>query len=316
VFRLIIIFLLIFSAYTRAHALNLLKGVSITEENNQFMTVYEFTEPFDPSMVQTNVHEKMVQVMFPNAEMATDKNSIHVGRKGITAIDSIFEGPDLIKSNINFEKAVPPMASGENIKVIADKNMVKVFVVNEPLPATVTTNVDIKNKQLKESEVPAFSSAIAGKKTKAQSPYVKLMISLLVIALMSGGLIYFSRWYTKNHKKNVINNQIKVLANHALGPRKQLMIIRVAGESMLIGVTDQNISMLKSLSLIDEEIPAQMPVDFTHSMDAADTKYQAENKPKAKAKSAAAQAENEVDEFVISGITDKISTKLKGMRDI
>lgn len=314
-FRLIIVFLLIFSAYTHAHALNLLKGVTTVEENSQFMTVYEFSEPFDPTMVQTNVHEKMLQVIFPNAEMATDKNSLHIGKKGIAGIESVFEGPDLIKSNINFDETVPVSMSGENIKVLADKNLLKVFVANEPAQ-TMSSPVKSSNTQnVKESEVPAFSTLKADKKAKSQSPYIKLMLSLFVIAVMSGGLIFFSKWYSKNNKKTAVNNQIKVLSHHALGPRKQLMIVRVAGESMLIGVTDQNISMLKSLSLIDDEIPAQMPVDFNESMDRADDKFNEENKPKAKV-TVAAKAEAEVDEFVLSGIKDKISTKLKNMRDI
>ena len=60
--------------------------------------------------------------------------------------------------------------------------------------------------------------------------------------------------------------QIKVLSQHYLGPKKSLVIVRVAGESILVGVTDSNISMIKSLALIDDEVPVETPKNFADAL--------------------------------------------------
>ena len=49
-----------------------------------------------------------------------------------------------------------------------------------------------------------------------------------------------------------------------------MAIIRVAGESILIGVTDSHISMIKSLSLIDDEVPSEVPQKFAEVMSSDD----------------------------------------------
>ena len=81
----------------------------------------------------------------------------------------------------------------------------------------------------------------------------KMVVSFGVVALMLGAAYYFIRKYSTANKTGPKSNmQIKVLSQHYLGPKKSLAIVRVAGESILIGVTDQNISMIKALSLLDD----------------------------------------------------------------
>ncbi len=126
------------------------------------------------------------------------------------------------------------------------------------------------------------------------------------MGLMVAGLFYFSKWYAKRNKISGDNNKIRVLTQHFLGPRKSIAIIRVAGETMLIGVTDQNISMLKSLSLIDDEFPDTTPKNFQTALDGADEKIAA---------NANAYSEN-TDDFIVNNIKDKISEKIKSMRNI
>ncbi|MCB0351283.1 MAG: flagellar biosynthetic protein FliO [Bdellovibrionales bacterium] len=118
---------------------------------------------------------------------------------------------------------------------------------------------------------------------------------MFIIALLAGGMLYFSRWYAKHNKVNTETTKIRVLGQHFLGPRKSLAIVRVAGETILIGVTDQNISMLKSLSLIDDEFPESVPNSFAKTLSAT---------------------EEDADDFVISSIKDKVSAKIKNMRNI
>jgi flagellar protein FliO/FliZ len=99
------------------------------------------------------------------------------------------------------------------------------------------------------------------------------------------------------------------LTQHYLGPKKSLAIIRVAGESILIGVTDTNINMIKSLALLDDEVPEEI-----HSNNFADLFGGVPStSAKATADSESADADPE-EEFSIRGVKDVVSKKLKGMR--
>ena len=93
--------------------------------------------------------------------------------------------------------------------------------------------------------------------------------------------------------------KFKVLTQHYLGPKKSLAIIRVAGESILIGVTDQNISLIKSLSLLDDDIPEETPAAFQVAEKSEDVEE-------------APTEENE--EFHMAGINKIVQGRLKGMR--
>lgn len=94
----------------------------------------------------------------------------------------------------------------------------------------------------------------------------KAILTLALVGIMLGVGYYFLKKKMYINKPGQSDMQIKVLSQHFLGPKKSLAIIRVAGESVLIGVTDQNISMLKTLSLLDDELPSVLPKDFDESM--------------------------------------------------
>ena len=94
------------------------------------------------------------------------------------------------------------------------------------------------------------------------------------------------------------------MTQHFLGPRKSLAIIRVAGETMLIGVTDHNISMIKSLSLLDED-----------EMDNIDVSKSFGDVLKTKSTETPVAVEDDED-FAFAQIKDKISDKIKGMRPL
>jgi len=123
----------------------------------------------------------------------------------------------------------------------------------------------------------------------------KFMIGAAVLCLLLGGIYFFVRKYTLKTRKSDLH-QMKILSQFHLGPRKSLAIVRVAGESILIGVTDHNISMLKSLSLLDEDIPEDVPQKFDQVI---------QEIPKTKP---------EEDEFAFRGIHDLVKNKLKSMK--
>jgi flagellar protein FliO/FliZ len=168
-------------------------------------------------------------------------------------------------------------------------------LVTEKAPETV---------KLAEDQIP-LSMEATKKVADGGSAATKALFSALIIVVLLGTSYYFVRKYKTSNTINKSNMQIKVLTQHYLGPKKSLAIIHVAGESILVGITDTNISMIKSLSLIDDEVPAEMPNNFGQTM----TK---------KAQESVQQGQPMVDdldeEFSFAGVTDTVSKKIKSMR--
>jgi flagellar protein FliO/FliZ len=162
----------------------------------------------------------------------------------------------------------------------------------------------------KETEIPVHLDG-EKKASTGDSPLFKVLMSLSVIGILGCGAFFWFRKYAKPGNGKSQATQIKVLTQHYLGPKKSLAIIRVAGESILVGVTDHNISLIKELSLLDEEIPETTPKTFktVFSMGSAN-----DNVDFAGENETTEQDLAERDEFSISGIKDFVSSKLKNMR--
>lgn len=171
----------------------------------------------------------------------------------------------------------------------------------QPLAAEVT-------KATPESEIPLkLEKASTSQEQTSQSG--KLFLTLFVLVGMGGAGLFLARKYAFSNKIHKSNTQIKVLSQHHLGAKKSLAIIRVAGESILIGVTDQNISMIKSLSLIDDEVPAETPQSFAATMALGDGEQVVQSK---EITELASEVE---DDFSFAGIKSNVSQKLKSMRN-
>lgn len=166
----------------------------------------------------------------------------------------------------------------------------------QPVAVTNTTENTVK---LAENQIPL--SIAADKKTSENSSTTKALASGLIVMVLLGVSYHYVRKYKTSNHINKSNMQIKVLTQHYLGPKKSLAIIHVAGESILVGITDTNISMIKSLSLIDDEVPAEMPKTFNESM-------------AQKEKQTDTTAGELEEEFSFAGVSDTVSRKIKSMR--
>lgn len=182
-------------------------------------------------------------------------------------------------------------------------------------PLTAAAVAPTASANLKESEVPVhFDSAKEKAADKTSLP--RVLISLIVVFSLLGAATFALKKWTK---KRVIQNggmKIRILTQHHLGPKKSLAIVQVAGESILIGLTDQNISMLKTLSLIDDEIPAGQPNKFDEALYNFEEEAGEIGKHFSQAKE---DAQNEPDDFALRGISeirDVVSRRLKGMRQL
>jgi len=172
--------------------------------------------------------------------------------------------------------------------------------------AADSIKVETATQSLKETEIPVHLEPVK-KAASSENSIFKFVLTFGIIGVLGCAAFFLIRKYRfKNPQSQA--TQIKVLSQHYLGPKKSLAIVRVAGESVLIGITDHNISMIKSLSLLDEDIPEEAPQEF-QSIFAKKTKAHQV------AVSASEEAESK-DEFSISGIKDFVSVKLKNMRSL
>ena len=172
--------------------------------------------------------------------------------------------------------------------------------------------------KLSEDQIP-LSIGATKKATEATSGTTKALMSMMIVLLLIASTYYFVRRYKFSNTIHKSNTRIQVLSQHFLGPKKSLAIIHVAGESILVGITDQNISMIKSLSLIDDEVPADTPNNFGQTMTQVEAEGGAAAGASAVRTKQVAQANQafELDEeFSFANVTDTVSKKIKSMRSI
>lgn len=123
-----------------------------------------------------------------------------------------------------------------------------------------------------EAEIPVKLD----QKIVAKTENASLRDLLLVFAVLAGFgvLAYLAVSKFKYRNRKAAQFDMKVLAQHHLGPKKSLAVVRVAGESLLIGVTDHHISMIKSLALLDEDEPGAEPADFRAGLESLFSRQQ------------------------------------------
>lgn len=164
-----------------------------------------------------------------------------------------------------------------------------------------------KGAESEEKTIPLFQKRETSTKIE-ESNYSRLIYSLLIVVIFGAGLVVFAKWWQKNHKLNDKNTKIQVLTQHHLGTKKSLFIIRVAGESILIGVTEQNINMIKTLSFIDDEVMEDVPDSFNGVMTAESDKPDDEIVEQ--------KVTFDPEEDLVEDLHKQVSGRLKQLRDI
>ncbi|MBX3016675.1 MAG: flagellar biosynthetic protein FliO [Bdellovibrionaceae bacterium] len=178
-----------------------------------------------------------------------------------------------------------------------------------------------------ESEIPVKLD----EKIVAKTQDASLRDLVLVFAVLAGfgvlAYLFISKFKYRNRKAQQF--EMKIMAQHHLGPKKSLAVVRVAGESLLIGVTDHHISMIKSLALLDEDEAGAEPQDFRAGLESI---FSREAKP---AVSSARETQNrevaggtakisfrmdespaESEDFTISKIRDVVSKQIRNMKSL
>ncbi|MDZ4676123.1 MAG: flagellar biosynthetic protein FliO [Oligoflexia bacterium] len=169
-----------------------------------------------------------------------------------------------------------------------------------------------------EEVQPVFKTEQALNKEKAQPKKAllpRMLMSLaIVLAVIGGGYYAFKKW-PGSKKLSTRNRMIEVMAQHHLGAKRSLAVVKVAGEAVLIGVTDNNITILKTLALLDDDMAiatgGKSPAKFNSALA---NKVQGEVDRKATLDAITNSDKDE--EFSMRGLREIVGERLKSMREL
>jgi flagellar protein FliO/FliZ len=361
--RLIAVFLLM-SSTAFADKANLLDVRSFSDKN-AFVVEMKFDQPVTYSSNNTEYINETIQVNIPNGNLSKGVLQAKINNGQVATLYTYQADKDTLRSRIILRKGLKAEKFKGGVAVIPEGNILRVRMMDaEPkstaqmldaapvLPAGLRSEIAQELKVTPETvaavavpsspvETPAVAPAAAEEakipvltkgKTKSMKPDSSLrnvVVAVFAVVAFAILMIFISRQWAKVGRKNLKANQIKVITQHYLAPRKSLAIIRVAGESILIGITDNAITPIKTLSLIDDEVPEELPSSFQGSMrqvEEAETRFSLpEPEPKPIARGVKAYANNQTvkretadtnEEYSVKGIRDLVKSKLKDMRTI
>lgn len=85
---------------------------------------------------------------------------------------------------------------------------------------------------------------------------------ILVIACIYGGLFLLKKTMGKKYSTNKSNNNLEIIETTHIAPKKTLTLVRVADKAVLVGTTENNMSVLTELDETKTaELLAQMDIE-------------------------------------------------------
>ncbi len=124
-----------------------------------------------------------------------------------------------------------------------------------------------KPKEAKaESEIPLFAQKEEVTKTEGRFIW-RLLASMGFIVIIGGVMIFAGRKWSAQRNKGGEKTRIELMHQFQLGPKRSLALIRVAGETLLVGCTDHSVNLIKSVSLIDENMEEVLGRDFNNFLE-------------------------------------------------
>lgn len=157
------------------------------------------------------------------------------------------------------------IAEGGRIGETASASDSVAVSVLEKTTATETTAEAVTDADA-ESKIPVLAEVKPTQKSENNLAW-RMIASLGIVLVVAGCAAYAGKRYRRLKDKGGSKARIEIMHQLHLGPKKSVGLIRVAGEAMLIGITDQNINMLKSVALIDDELENIVGKNFNHFLE-------------------------------------------------
>ena len=179
------------------------------------------------------------------------------------------------------------------------------------LPATRSSDskVEAAERNLREDQIPVFKEKEKPVEASTQGFLYKTIIAAAIVMLLIFGLAFSSRKFFQKHGVPNKHTNIRVITQHSLGAKKNLAIVSVAGEYILLGVTEHSINLIKTLSLMDDEVPEQTPSKFNSAL------KDAESRPDFIELTGVKPNNEENEGFSIRNLKEVVSEKLRGMKE-
>lgn len=248
------------------------KSMNLTLPDVAFKKAAPFLEAkssFTKSLKLKSANEKnlTLEIEFNDVTALQMKENLAVESLGKTLIIEVLP-PNIQNANASAKDSVlasdlPPTLPGK----AADKTDVSSTKAKNT-DASVTKDTPsgaAANAVTDESQIPLFEKKAEHK--AEDSVVTKIIFMVLGLIALGGYLI----WFLKNKTKMVNGPEslmkIKMVTQFHIGPKKSLAVIRVAGESLLLAVTETQITLIKSLALLDEDLPEVTPTDFAQSLE-------------------------------------------------
>lgn len=181
----------------------------------------------------------------------------------------------ILATDLGFPKELPPKrvdvterdSSVQKLETQPD-NLGVVKDQARGLVRSQTSNSGMKNLEdesslnQEEENIPVLTASTANREHKSGGTTSRLLMSLGLILTLAIAIGYGAKYWTRKRLGHQDQTKIQILSQFHLGPKKSLVIVQVAGESLLLGMTDQSINLIKPLALIDDEIPTTSPSHF------------------------------------------------------
>lgn len=168
---------------------------------------------------------------------------------------------------------------------------------DNPLVSVKPQKEEAKDPVVAEEDILLKEATAPVKESTMKSPSQKMVLAMVVLLVMAGLFFISVKKMGKKQGYSAIAQNIKILTQKSIGPKKNLMLVRVAGETILLGVTDHSINHIKTLSLMDDELPQYTEPKFAKQF--SDKIAKANEEP-----SILDREPEEVDGYAISDLND------------
>jgi flagellar biosynthetic protein FliO len=205
---------------------------------------------------------KVTQASKSNEDVLDDiLREIDQAKKTLAASDSYTsDEPAITEPSVQRQTEEQPQESNAQVEQVADisyrDQLQSIISRKDPLPETSKPKRRESVQQTDSSNKPLKFLDYDGDLTNNSAPGMpetagKMFSSLaLVLGVMFLVFYLFKKFVLKNGLMSGNTQAIKVLGTGVLGPRKSVSLVEVAGEILVLGISNDNISLL---SKIEEE---------------------------------------------------------------
>lgn len=281
------------------------KSVGYSQVSNVYVSQADATTTrirvnMDNGATASDFHDRLSFVKEGSSLILTMDSAVALSSNAIKEMSRVYT----VAKN-NEAKMVDHLAASSTLTVNSTPAVAANSEAVEPLPVENTEAVaavtSLENKS--ESEIPLNAKSAVD--SSSSTPSATRMAIGLVAVLLLGASVFLvgKKINAKRLSAPFSHDSIKVISQKYLGPKRNLTLVRVAGEYMLLGVTDANISLIKTLSIVEDEIPELSPGDFSSAI----KNLTQSSKPEVRL-TARASADDMVDEiedsFSVSSLND------------